>query len=87
MDVNLEGMNGIEATRRVLAEAPSVRVLAFSSNSDEQTVRKMLAAGASGYLLKGGDKTELAIALHTILEGRRFVSRGIGGSQRWPGHD
>ena len=52
MDVIMPDLNGIEATRQILADLPDVKVVALSMHSDKKFVTEMLSAGASGYLLK-----------------------------------
>ena len=52
MDVTMPGLNGIEATKRIVAEFPGTLVVALSIHSDKQFVQDMLQAGASGYILK-----------------------------------
>lgn len=52
MDYNLPGMNGVEATRRIMSACPDVRVLGLSMYDDERTSRPMLDAGASDFLSK-----------------------------------
>ena len=63
MDVKMSVMDGIEATRRILAEMPGVRILALSMYGDGNFISGMMSAGASGYILKGGDIEELTGAI------------------------
>ena len=67
MDIAMPGMNGIEATRRIKADAPQVAVLALTAHDDEQYVLTLLDAGAAGFLLKdvrGGELVEAVRAVH-----------------------
>jgi len=52
MDLTMPGMNGLEATRRIVAELPEVRVIALTMQSDRRFIVKSLKAGAKGYLVK-----------------------------------
>src|ERR1700681_1712509 len=63
MDITMPGLNGIDATRRMAAELPDVKVVALSMNSDRRYVLAMLGAGASGYLLKNAASEELTRAI------------------------
>jgi DNA-binding NarL/FixJ family response regulator len=63
MDVKMPVMDGIEATRRILAERPCVWILALSMYGDTNFISGMMKAGASGYILKGGDIEELTGAI------------------------
>jgi DNA-binding NarL/FixJ family response regulator len=77
MDVSMPDLNGIEATRQVLAECPGVKVIALSMHSDRRFVMNMLKAGASGYLLKDSAFDELASAIRMVLNNKVYLSTEI----------
>jgi DNA-binding NarL/FixJ family response regulator len=79
MDIGMPELNGIEATRQIRAELPKVKVLAVSMHSDRQFVSGMLAAGASGYVLKDSAFTELKDAIAAVMRGGRHLSPDILG--------
>lgn len=74
MDLSMPDIDGVEATRRVLRERPATRVIALTGQLDEDLLRSVLGAGASGYLLKtvGGD--ELVDAIRAASQGRATLS-------------
>ncbi len=80
MDVSMPDMNGIEATRKILDEHPSIKVIALSMHTESKFISEMLRAGASGYLLKDAAVDELQKAVETICMGRMFISPSITGS-------
>ncbi|MBK5104087.1 MAG: response regulator transcription factor [Burkholderiales bacterium] len=65
MDIHMPGINGIEATRRLLAFKPEVRVIGLSAYADQHYVEAMLDAGAVGYFTKGDAGEGLLQAVHT----------------------
>ncbi len=77
MDVSMPELNGIEATRQILAERPGVKIVILSMHSDRRYVIEALKAGAVGYLLKDSAFEELIEALRDILRGRIRLSREI----------
>ena len=77
LDISMPGLNGIEATRRILAEGPGVRILALSMHSDRRFVIETLKAGASGYLLKDSAFDELARAIEVVMARGAFLSPAI----------
>ena len=77
MDVSMPDMNGIEATRRIMAGRPDVKVIALSMHSDQRFVLDMLEAGASGYLLKDCAFGELAVAIRQVTAGNTYLSPKI----------
>lgn len=77
VDVTMPELNGIDATRRITAEIPAVKVIGLSMNEDQRYVLAMLAAGARGYLLKNAAADELLLALHAVASGRRYLSPAV----------
>lgn len=73
MDVGMPELNGIEATRQITGALPGVKVIALSMHSDRRYVEGMLAAGASGYVLKDSAFEELAGAIATVVAGRTYL--------------
>lgn len=76
MDIAMAELNGVDATREIVARDPGVRVVALSMHAESRYISEMLAAGAAGYLLKDCAFDELATAIRTVHEGRTFVSCG-----------
>ena len=79
MDIAMPDLNGIEASRQILSEAPDVKVVALSMHSGEQFVAGMLGAGASGYLLKDCALMELCLAIRAVVANQSYLSPGIAG--------
>lgn len=77
MDVSMPDMNGIEATRKIIATIRDVKVIALSMHSDRRFVLGMLEAGASGYLLKDCAFGELAGAINQVTKGNTYLSPKI----------
>lgn len=77
VDVIMPGMNGIEATRRLVAALPSMRVLALTMHADSSFVQGMLEAGATGYVLKDSEAAELIRAIRLVADGETYLSSGL----------
>ena len=77
MDVSMPGMNGIEATRRLLEILPRIRVIGLSMYKDAVYVRELLRAGASGYLVKDCDDAELLLAIRAAARGEAYLSPAV----------
>jgi len=77
MDITMPNLNGIDATRQIIAELPNVKVLVLSMHSDKRFVSKMLQVGASGYVLKECALKELVEAIHAVVTNRRYLSSKV----------
>ena len=73
MDVNMQGMDGIDATRLIARDYPETKVLALSMYLRKVFVSEMFKCGASGYLLKENAFAEIVAAIRTVLAGERYV--------------
>ncbi|HET7351674.1 MAG TPA: response regulator transcription factor [Marmoricola sp.] len=69
MDLQMPGVSGVEATRRLVAEMPEVKVLVLTMVDDDQAVYAAVQAGALGYLLKGAGQNEIRSALASVAAG------------------
>ena len=79
MDVAMPGLNGIEATRQIVAAQPAVRVLCLSMHADTRIVAGVLDAGAAGYLLKECVQEDLRSAIRTVAAHQVYLSPAIAG--------
>ena len=79
MDVGLPDLNGIEATRQILAECPETKVIGLSMHSTRLFVVKMMKAGASGYLPKSCTFRELVDAIAAVQKGQVYLSPAVAG--------
>ncbi len=77
MDIRMSGMDGIEATRRLLARAPSTRVLVVTSSDDDECVLEALHAGAAGYLLKDAAPDSLVPAIRAVAAGEAILAPSV----------
>lgn len=81
MDIAMAGLNGLEATARLLKAQPGIRVLILSMHQNEEYVRQALRNGAVAYLLKDAAPVELELAIQAVQRGETYlspaVSRGV----------
>jgi DNA-binding NarL/FixJ family response regulator len=73
MDIGMPGMNGIEATRKLIGACPNVKVIALSSYSEHKYVQDMMAAGASAYITKVEAADELLRAITAVRQNRKYL--------------
>jgi len=77
MDLNMPGIDGIEATRRIVATSPHIAVLVVSMYEADDQVFGALKAGARGYVLKGADRGELVRAIRSVASGEAIFGPAI----------
>jgi len=74
MDLQMPEVNGIEATRRILRESPSIRILIVTLFEDDDSVFMALRAGARGYVLKDADEEEMVLSIRAVGKGEAIFS-------------
>lgn len=79
IDFSMPVMNGLEATRRILAERPGARLIMLSMHEDRRFALESLKAGARGYILKDTAFAEFIQAIRTVMAGRLFLSAPLDG--------
>jgi DNA-binding NarL/FixJ family response regulator len=77
MDINMPGVNGIDATRRVVEENPDVRVLILTMFEDDDSVFAAMRAGALGYLVKGADEEAIVRAVRSVAAGEAVFGSAV----------
>ena len=77
MDISMPGLNGIEATWQIRQRHPDIKVVILSMHASEEYVFQVLRAGASGYVLKQSDSSEVLTAIRSTLSGGSFLSPAI----------
>ncbi|HEX2968659.1 MAG TPA: response regulator transcription factor [Bacteroidales bacterium] len=74
MDICMPGINGIDTSVMALDKNPSLKIIALSMFSDQEHLRRMMEAGALGFILKESGKEELRKALDTVMKGEKYLS-------------
>ena len=79
MDLNMPGMNGIQATREISKQLPDIKILVLTTFGEDEWVFDAVRSGADGYLLKGTPRQELVTAVKGTVEGESYIDPTIGG--------
>ena len=79
LDIGLPTLNGIEAARRIRQLSPKSKILFVSQESSPDVIEEALSSGALGYVVKAHAASELLPAVEALLQGKRFISRGLTG--------
>jgi DNA-binding NarL/FixJ family response regulator len=77
MDISMPGINGLEATRQIVAADPKIRIVILSMHTREDYVRDAFSAGVSGYVFKGSTPLEFKLALESVSRGEVFLSPSV----------
>ena len=78
LDLHMPGLDGLATTLRLRAEFPDVRILILSMTDPERAIGEVLAAGASGYVLKNASHDEIVTAVRAVAVGQRFLCSELG---------
>jgi len=84
MDINLPDASGIDLCKEVKEKYPGIHVLGLSTFNQQSFIEKMLANGASGYVVKNATQHELMEAIHTVVKGKQYLSFDAGLAMRKP---
>lgn len=77
MDMNMPGIGGLEATRKVLRYKPDAKIIVLTIYTENPFPAKVMQAGAAGYLTKGAGASEMVNAIRTVNSGQRYISPEI----------
>lgn len=77
MDLRLPGINGIEATRQIVASSPHIRVLVLTMFEDDESVFSAMRAGARGYILKDADQADVVRATRSVAAGEAVFGPAV----------
>jgi len=77
MDLSLPGINGLDAIAEIKRRAPNIKILAVTMHKTDEYIQEALRVGASGYLIKESNQTDLMSAIRTVLSGKVYLSPEI----------
>jgi len=79
MDINMSPVNGFEATRKILKQNSSIRIIALSLHKEVSYCRNMLRLGAKGYVSKSSSYAEIVEAIKEVAAGGKYIDKSIAG--------
>ena len=77
MDINMQPVNGLEATRKIVVQTPTVGIIGMSINNQPAYARNMLQLGAKGYVTKNSSKQEMTTAIMQVLSGKQYICEEV----------
>lgn len=77
MDVQMPGIGGLEATRKICHQYPNIKIVVVTARDEEPFPSKLLKAGASGFVTKGAGMDEMVTAVREVMKGKRYLSPQI----------
>lgn len=90
MDINMPGIGGVEACRRILIDDPDVKIIALSVCNDGPIPLQLLRMGAQGFISKGSPVEEMVAAIHRVMSGQRYLCAEVANNIAFlglPGHE
>ena len=78
MDIHMNPVNGIEATRTIRGFAPGIKIIGVSVQAERSYVNEMLRNGANGYVTKNSPSTEMVTAIDEVLAGKTYLCEEVG---------
>ena len=84
VDVSMPGLDGAQVTQMIRASCPSVKVIALTRHDDASFLRRLLEAGAAGYVRKQSPSTELTRAIRAVAADERYIDSAIRGASAVP---
>jgi two-component system, NarL family, invasion response regulator UvrY len=90
MDINMPGIGGVEACRRILKHDPNVRIIAISVHKDGPIPQQMLKLGVLGFISKGSSTQEMILAIRKVMAGKRYLCNEVANNlalQNLPGNE
>ena len=77
MDINMQPINGFEATRTILQKNPQIKIIGVSINNQPSYARNMLDLGAKGYVTKNSSREEMIFAIFEVCNGKEYICKEI----------
>ena len=77
MDVNMAGVNGFEATKKILQTSPHIKIIGVSINNQPGYARNMMQLGAKGYVTKNSSREEMIRAIHEVMNGNTYICQEV----------
>jgi DNA-binding NarL/FixJ family response regulator len=77
MDINMQPINGLEATKEIAIQVPSARIIGMSINNQPSYARNMIQLGAKGYVTKNSSKQEMTSAIIDVFQGKQYICEEV----------
>lgn len=77
MDINMPGIGGLEATRKLLQRKPKLKIIVVTMHEDDLFAQRLLKSGAMGYLTKGAKVDEILQAIQAVMDDQRYLCKAI----------